>query len=239
MKRLLIFIMLVIDMISDFNDELTLNEPTPSIDKGTINKKLISFIEKILLVFQNEYKGSVSINEEVLTQNFVKILDFYSKKLPFFFQQETIQMPSDGVRRKVDIGVFFYYKDDDPFFTIEAKRLPTPKGREREYVIGANKKKSGGIERFKLNLHGINLSQSAIIGYVQSDNFKYWFKKINEWINELIVNPGDSELEWTKDDLLNNDCGFRLNEYAKFNSNSNKVNNTRINILHYFVNLID
>lgn len=53
---------------------------------------------------------------------------------------------------------------------IECKRLPTPGGkdREREYVSGfhANGSPTGGIQRFKLGLHGGQVHDAAMIGYV-------------------------------------------------------------------------
>ncbi len=44
----------------------------------------------------------------------------------------------------------------DPILVLEGKRLPTPgSGRKREYVASASgDKPSGGIQRFKLGLHG-------------------------------------------------------------------------------------
>ncbi len=53
-----------------------------------------------------------------------------------------------------------------------------PKNREKEYVLGDNltKLSTGGIERFKNDVHGVNLDHSAIIGYVQNENGKYWYK---------------------------------------------------------------
>lgn len=84
-------------------------------------------------------------------------------------------------RRRVDLGVHAaeeeglyvanqMYGLDDVFYTLEAKRLPTPgTGREREYVVGHGSKQSGGIERFKENLHGDRMLYSGIIAYIQED----------------------------------------------------------------------
>jgi len=86
----------------------------------------------------------------------------------------------------------------DPFLVLEGKRLPAPtRDREREYVTGSDKK-SGGIQRFKLGLHGALLSHASMIGYVQRDSFDDWFASINVWINELA----EASAEWSREDCL-------------------------------------
>ena len=98
------------------------------------------------------------------------------------------------------------------------------------------KKITGGIERFKHNVHGINLKQSALVAYVQRNDKKHWFVKINEWINELIGN-NTNPLIWTANDLLTNNCDFNDNRLAKFTSNNRKIKDSSITLNHYFVNL--
>jgi hypothetical protein len=86
----------------------------------------------------------------------------------------------------------------DPFLVLEGKRLPPPKpDREREYVTGGDKK-SGGIQRFKLALHGALLRHAGMIGYVQRDSFDDWFTSINVWITDLA----ESTSEWSQEDCL-------------------------------------
>lgn len=217
------------------------NVPNPSIKKGTIKEKLIEFIEATLLKFQNQFKGEVNTSEEVLNEHLGKTLNYYSKSQPFFFQSETRQKQLKGTDRKVDIGVFKHYADNSPFFTIEAKRLSSliPKNREKEYVLGNDPAKlSGGIERFKHNLHGVNLVDSAIIGYVQNEDSMYWYNTINNWIQELIDSKIKSPLNWISNDLLNNTCGFNDLRLAKFISVNEKTDQTKISLNHYFINLI-
>jgi hypothetical protein len=211
-----------------------INKPNPSIKKGSIIKKLLNFLDDTLLIFQKENIGEINTAEEILNEQLGKTLNYYSKPLPFFFQQETIQKQNKGQNRKVDIGVFCHYSDSQAFFTIEAKRLTTAfsDNRKKEYVSGNNNNKlTGGIERFKHNLHGINLKHSAIVGYVQRENNKYWFKEINKWIMELYDNF------WNANDLLINICGFENDKIAKFKSINKKLDNTNITLNHYFVNL--
>lgn len=90
------------------------------------------------------------------------------------------------------------------FYTVEAKRLPTGKGkREREYVFGHFKSgaPSGGIQRFKTGDHGYGLSQSAIIGYIEENTFTYWHNTINSWITDKAT---ESPNRWNENEQLQN-----------------------------------
>jgi len=91
--------------------------------------------------------------------------------------------------------------DFDPLLPIECKRLPTPKGKnrdEREYVINRHAA-TGGIQRFKEGHHGAAHSLCAMIAYVQEENSMYWTTCVSQWITELIESgqPG-----WTAKDIL-------------------------------------
>lgn len=112
---------------------------------------------------------------------------------PVQFQHEEKQ----EARRRVDMAVTpvdfggtivgkTYYGFDDPFLVLEGKRLPSPGGRtrRREYVTG-EPQITGGIQRFKLGLHGGKLSTAILIGYVQADSFTLWHRRINTWIRAL------------------------------------------------------
>ncbi|WP_026704834.1 hypothetical protein [Flavobacterium soli] len=218
------------------------NVPNPSIKKGTIKEKLIIFLEETLYKFQEHFKGKVNESEENLNEQLGKTLSYFSKNHAFIFQAETKQKQPRGIDRRVDIGVFRHYSDPNPFFTIEAKRLTTsmPKNRDKEYVLGENPiKSSGGIERFKNNVHGVNLNHSAIIGYVQNENGKYWYNSINSWIQELIDDKIKSTLNWFSNDLLINTCGFKDLRVVKSISKSEKINGTKIILNHYFINLCE
>lgn len=226
-------------MLKDNHNSLS-NIPNPSFKKGTIKEKLIEFLEETLYKFQEQFKGEVNSSEENLNEQLGKILSYFSKSQTFIFQAETKQKQPKGIDRRVDIGVFRHFSDPNPFFTIEAKRLSTsiPKNREKEYVLGNDSiKLSGGIERFKHNVHGVNLDHSAIIGYVQNEDPLYWYNTINNWIQELIDGKIKSSLNWISNDLLNNTCGFTDLRLAKSISKSEKIDQTEISLNHYFINL--
>jgi hypothetical protein len=97
---------------------------------------------------------------------------------------------------------------------IECKRLPTPKGTdrdEREYVISRHSS-TGGIQRFKDGNHASTHTVAAMIGYLREETTAVWETRVSGWINALAgVEPG-----WTAKDLLGadrNDAALRLAVY--------------------------
>jgi len=94
-----------------------------------------------------------------------------------------------------DIGIHLDIVDDaepPPRITVfEGKRLTTSLGsqRQREYVIGHEEKGKhipcGGVERFKLSIHGREVNLAGMIGYVQNETPEYWREQVNTWISEL------------------------------------------------------
>jgi hypothetical protein len=89
-----------------------------------------------------------------------------------------------GSSPAVDIGVYLKMDDteiDPPMITVfEGKRLTTKltKKRRREYVIGHEERgkhiRCGGIERFKLAIHGARLNRAGMIGYIQDGTSDDW-----------------------------------------------------------------
>jgi len=132
-----------------------------------------------------------------------------------------------------DIGVMLGNKmasTTSSFFHIECKRLPArDKMAEREYVQG----KLGGIQRFKEENHGEGLKYSAMVGYVQSNSFEYWYLNINTWIEELI--PSENVLNWsTSDKLIPNIEG----NFHRFYSFHKRIHDPYpIKLLHYWISV--
>ena len=131
------------------------------------------------------------------------LFDFYPE-----FPQATRRRVDLGVHAAEEEGLYVanqMYGLDDAFYTLEAKRLPTPGGmrREREYVVGDECKQSGGIERFKENLHGDRLLYSGMIAYIQENREPSWLENVNQWIMDLITHPPTTaHSTWSQDDLL-------------------------------------
>lgn len=87
-------------------------------------------------------------------------------------------------------------------YVVEAKRLPTGTGRrEKEYIYGFfdSGSPSGGIQRFKTGDHGAALPKSALLGYIEANEFSYWHKTINQWILDKAKEFPD---EWKNDEQL-------------------------------------
>ena len=213
--------------------------PSPTIPKGTLINNLTNFIENTLVTFQINFVRNVNDAEEAISEELTKYLTHYSKNEVFLFIKETMQRPSNGRIKRVDIGVFILPSDKEAIFTIEAKRLPTPTTRrEREYVSGTDSlKPSGGIERFKRSLHGIGIDHSAIVGYVQDYDFNHWERNINQWIDDLIQNNTDKEITWTTGDKLINKVDIFKDKVCKFTSKSSRHQTRDILLRHYFIDL--
>ncbi|MCP4589783.1 MAG: hypothetical protein GY842_03485 [bacterium] len=104
------------------------------------------------------------------------------------------------------------HTDFDTLMPIECKRLPTPKGKnrdEREYVFSQHAS-TGGIQRFKKGHHGAAHPLAAMIGYVQENTAKHWYECVSAWIAEL---SDQGESGWSAADQIqieSDDAGVRL-----------------------------
>ena len=179
--------------------------------------EVVNFIESNLNEFISEYKKKYShiTIEKGLNEELSSFFSYVLIDEPFYFQPDNMENTSKGDSPAADIGVktkeeniiigIYSYSERETFFSIEAKRLGLTGKREKEYLIGHSEngkyKYCGGIERFKKGIHGSNLTYSAIIGYVQKNDFSFWFSKINFWIDELIKDE-KQDIGWTKKDKL-------------------------------------
>ena len=92
----------------------------------------------------------------------------------------------------------------EPFLVIEGKRLPAPTSdREREYITGHDET-SGGVQRFRLCLHGQKLSAAVVVRYVQCGDVSDWLTTINGGITDLSTTEKDKSCSWSKKDHLGN-----------------------------------
>lgn len=201
-----------------------------------------SYLDDFIVIYFDQYSNIT--NETGITQ---ELCSFFQSKInehPFYFHHEDRTIPGSGKSPSVDFSVktrepFGEFKNRQTVFCLEAKRLPTLGfRREKEYVIGhldsnGRYKSCGGVERFKKQIHGNELSHSAIIGYVQKYDFKYWFIKINAWVDELICSK-DQEIEWRREDKLQK-VDF-AESTAKLISTS-KRKSDQIILYHYWINL--
>jgi hypothetical protein len=109
-----------------------------------------------------------------------------------------------GNRRSIDLSVSYDYaaRYNEIITVFECKRLPEEeKNRKDEYVTG-HEKRTGGIQHFKLELHGKNHNLVGMIGYVQKYSCPEWQITVNDCINSLCGEPDENSLIWDTDEHL-------------------------------------
>jgi len=129
------------------------------------------------------------------------------------------------------------YEDFDQLLPIECKRLPTPSQGdrdEREYVFSKNST-TGGIQRFKLGLHGATHELGGMIGYVQQETCAIWSGRVGEWIEQLIAN---GEQGWSTADALNLVRNDAVRRIARLESlHTRREGMTQIALQHLWVQM--
>ncbi|MCP5064432.1 MAG: hypothetical protein GY936_18485 [Ignavibacteriae bacterium] len=206
--------------------------PSSSINKGitisyilkTIKKSSTYFIESL-----DNRKTIKPLNEDELTQILVEQINALLRddgtSISVLTKYHDITFGSKG------FPDFYFHNIEKgqinaPLFIVESKRLPAPlpKTREKEYVIGDNK--NGGIERFKLEIHGKGQVECGLIGFIEKEDFDFWKDKVNSWILDL-VNTGTS---WEKDEELSEK--ENNNNYAYLYSIAHRIKSIDL-ILHH------
>jgi hypothetical protein len=165
---------------------------TSGLERRTLVEQTLEFVRKEIPKWRDDPNRPNEEGEERLNAQLCKFLNAASRAhFPMVcFSHEEKQT---GTRR-VDFSALpsrnqfvgsTFCSIYDPFIVFEGKRLPAPaKDRKKEYVTGGSLR-SGGIQRFKLGLHGANHRIAALVGYVQRGTLSDWFTEINDWIREL------------------------------------------------------
>ncbi|MDY0015726.1 MAG: hypothetical protein RBS13_05900 [Bacteroidales bacterium] len=92
------------------------------------------------------------------------------------------------------------------------------KTKSIQYVSG----KTGGIQRFKENKHGVGLLYSAMIGYIEIEDFNFWHNKVISWISEKTEHLKTIEIK----------------EIAKLKSKHKRnIEKTPIELIHFWLDL--
>ena len=178
----------------------------------TFQLKIIDFVYQQLPTWRDDPGRPDEQSEDKLNLQLCKFLDSHARNdFPMIrFDHEEYQ----AGQRRVDMSassaksIFLEakpYTIYNSVLVLEGKRLPAPppKGREKEYVTGIQTNKiSGGIQRFKLGLHGAKHDLAVMIGYLQNNTTRYWYVKINKWILELVKYPIGDGCVWTADETL-------------------------------------
>lgn len=180
---------------------------------STAKLKLVEFIVEELPLWRDHPDRPTADAESKLTEHLCDHLNsaaYYSAVWSHVqFRTETGDETRGG--RKIDLTVKpraatliiegRRHSQFDALFPIECKRLPTPKGKdrdEREYVT-TRFGTTGGIQRFKFGYHGAAHTFAAIIAYVQEKSFSHWVDQVNCWIRDLAMEPNSA---WSDFDIL-------------------------------------
>ena len=213
----------------------------------TLALKTIDFVYTQLPAWRDDPDRIDKPSENKLNLRLCKFLDSHARKyFPMvFFQHEEYQ----SGRTSVDISaspseaVSFgakTYTVYDPIVVFEGKRLPAPsRGREKEYVTGGIEK-SGGIQRFKLGLHGANHDIVAMVGYLQEGSACDWHDKINKWITELSNGTIADVCVWNTSEMLETleeDASKGIANCKSTHSRSSSAQSNKILIRHLWITM--
>lgn len=235
------------------------NEPAQSGHIGKLGKdvhqpatflmELLNLIQDELATWRDRPERKSETSETTLTSQLCAHMNSVTRRASGWdILQFRTEEPDEAVGgRKVDLVAApsdttiwvdgRKYEDFDPLLPIECKRLPTPSQRgrdEREYVFSKHST-TGGIQRFKLGLHGAVHTVGGMIGYVQQDTCTLWSGRIAEWIKQLVA--GD-EQGWSAADeprLVHND---EVQRVARLEStHSRKGGMPNISLRHIWVQM--
>lgn len=224
----------------------TIGRLAPSAVQASLIEQTIEFVWKCLTPWRNDPDRPFAEGEEELNAQFHNFLQSCANEtFPMvLFQHEQRQ---EG-RRRVDLSAKpatkiiiegVTYTKYQPILVIEGKRLPAPsKIREREYVSGGQNL-SGGIQRFKLGLHGKEHATVIILGYLQQGELQEWHSCINEWISDLASNaPSD----WGNHELLaafSHHCKGQKARTSSVHPRLKECKTPEIQILHFWIQMIN
>ncbi|MDR0606193.1 MAG: hypothetical protein LBG80_18090 [Bacteroidales bacterium] len=205
-------------------------------DKGDIYETVFAFIDNVLFQFKPR---SNETGENKITQELEIFLNEKTRVDDTFF---AFQNQHEEGNSTTDIGI--YLRSNCNFFCwIEAKRLPTPKEKdrdEREYVFVSPEKENGkkifkgngGIQRFKEGKHARQLSYSIMFGYIQECDTDYWLNKINGWIKDLTMT---NSVFWNESDYLQKQESYKCKSYVSTHSRNGGL--IPITLYHFWINL--
>jgi hypothetical protein len=207
--------------------------------------RTIGFVRKCLPDWRDDTDRPIALSEDDLNLQLCKFLD--SRAHDNFPMVRFNREENQPKQRSVDLSASpakslvigaKTHSIYDYFLVFECKRLPAPSNnRTREYVTGESGDITGGIQRFKLGLHGKDLEIVVMIGYVQKYSCSEWISKINSWILQLSVGKSEDGCSWTKDETLSAFEEDLLNGIATYRSTHNRVEDIPkdIKIYHLWV----
>lgn len=221
---------------------------TSGIQKDTLVSKTIAYIWRQLPAWRDDPYRKYEQSENKLNLQLVKFLDARARcdfPMVRFDHQEyqsgrrTVDISASSVET-VTIGAKLH-TIYDAILVIEGKRLPAPSlDREKEYVSGGKDNASGGIQRFKLGLHGGDHNTVAMVGYVQERSLSQWHNQINDWIAKFEQGVFEDSCDWSageKLDVFEEDSLNGVASYRSVHSRVGSVKNKRIELHHLWIEM--
>ncbi|MGF0333901.1 hypothetical protein [Ectopseudomonas toyotomiensis] len=208
---------------------------------------LLDFVAAALIQWRNDDDRPEKTSETDLTSQFCSYLNTAARQSTWDFLQFKVEEPDETTPgRKVDLvanpcGSIVWASGRrcthyDTLLPIECKRLPTPKGTERderEYVT-AGKKTVGGMQRFKWGYHAANHELAGMIAFVQADNLDAWLERINQWIFDLAM---DNTSGWQRDDIVYPLLSHSSVGLGTYSSRHLRAAGTHIEIRHMWIEM--
>ncbi len=195
--------------MDDVKEEVV-GQITSGLSPDTFALKTIDFVYMQLPAWRDHPDRPNEQSENKLNLQLCQFLDSNARNIfPMVrFDHEVYQTGRSSVdisaspKERTTIGAKTY-TIYDLIVVLECKRLPAPSlDREKEYVTGGIEHKSGGIQRFKLGIHGADHDIAAIVGYLQEGTASDWHGKINKWITELSNGTIKDVCVWNMSEML-------------------------------------
>lgn len=218
-------------------NRVAMGSVTSGIPRGAFVDSIVEFVRGVLAEWRDDPLRPHADAEVPLNAQLCKYLNVRARHaFPMVaFNHEERQ----EAQRSVDLSVTYATPGADiyePILVIEGKRLPAPaKSREREYLTG-QAKRSGGVQRFKLALHGAARTRGMIVAYLQGDTAASWLETLNGWIRELAREPRNEHDAWNDDDLLR-DFAEHSDHTARCDSDHARTSGDRVRLHHAWVEM--
>jgi hypothetical protein len=232
----------------DYIEQIAFGRLTSGVYPKTSVSRIINFVYLQLPSWRDDPARPKKKSENQLNLSLSKYLNSIDIKENFpmvHFNREEYQTGQSSVdisaspKKEIIIGAKLYTKYN-PVVIFECKRLPTPgHNREKEYVTGLSDK-DGGIQRFKIGLHGEDQDAVAMIGYLQKNIPSYWFNEINKWIKDLTKDKLKDICVWDASETLKDFVESPSIGVARCLSSHNRtgiVTNSQVVIHHLWVKM--
>lgn len=221
---------------------------TSGLAPGTLISKTIDFVQEQLPFWRDDPNRPDEQSENKLNLYLCKFLDVKARNefpsIRFDHEEYQVGLRATDISAspitEITIGAILY-TIYDPVIVFECKRLPAPTpDREKEYVTGGIKNTSGGIQRFKLGLHGAEHDIAVMIGYLQKGSANCWRDKINKWIIELSTGTLKDVCAWDKSEMLEKlevDSSKGVANCRSTHSRTGGVKSDKILICHLWIKM--